>query len=627
MIPWETSSKINRYVYLCQDYSHDDDYNDDWNNRTLTSTFLPVESPSISLAEKAHPITATTAQSHVSTIATATTTSTVSTYQYRDAPTTFHRSNNKNNNNERSLPEQDAPDFPSIVRKIGQQAEEWYYNNIQQQQQQDVSDDYNERNIEQTERIHFNVCLLNYYQNGLQRIGFHSDREEIGRTTPVISISFGTPRTFYLRAKSNAMYDRTTLILQSGSLLCMKNACQQFYVHAIPKENHITTGRINLTFRCKAMDTIGERLHARQNHWLYDMMTEQQESHDANDPTYSNNTSEVNHDLLAAASQPLQKYTNPISTQGWSLSSSMRQHQQKPNNGKYNNVLSNDEDNIAIIYRPHVFGDDVLVENSTVPIEKSTIQYLIKTNLGAECYSAAEVMELFCQYDNSNSGREEEHFPSLMQIFTILARPCNLDGYVGIIRKDDDGSSHVVTIDKLESICDKVTQLLVANMRSAHHVLKYHDHFQITDCRPKNDSTSDASTAITTSIKDIDGEMIYQYCKDRLVANSLTVSTLTSRHHHQNRDQLSFRVSCERIGTGHNFRGPDIEREIGGALSEYYHEHCIPSMEDYDVNIRADVIGPMIVIGTQLNVHDLSKERHFLRYRNAVTLKVFYDIF
>ena len=45
-------------------------------------------------------------------------------------------------------------------------------------------------------------------------------------------------------------------------------------------------------------------------------------------------------------------------------------------------------------------------------------------------------------------------------------------------------------------------------------------------------------------------------------------------------------------------------------------------MEDYDVHIRADVVGTFIVIGTQINVHDLSKDRHFLRYRNAVTLKV-----
>jgi len=45
-------------------------------------------------------------------------------------------------------------------------------------------------------------------------------------------------------------------------------------------------------------------------------------------------------------------------------------------------------------------------------------------------------------------------------------------------------------------------------------------------------------------------------------------------------------------------------------------------MEDYDVNVRADVIGNVVVVGTQLNVQDLSKERHFLRFRNGVTIKV-----
>jgi hypothetical protein len=45
-------------------------------------------------------------------------------------------------------------------------------------------------------------------------------------------------------------------------------------------------------------------------------------------------------------------------------------------------------------------------------------------------------------------------------------------------------------------------------------------------------------------------------------------------------------------------------------------------MEDYDVHVRADVVGNLVVVGTQLNVHDLSKERHFLKFRNAVTIKV-----
>lgn len=62
------------------------------------------------------------------------------------------------------------------------------------------------------------------------------------------------------------------------------------------------------------------------------------------------------------------------------------------------------------------------------------------------------------------------------------------------------------------------------------------------------------------------------------------------------------------------------KREIGGALSEYY-DHIRPKMNDFDINIRVDVIATKVIIGTQLNVDDLSKGRHFLRFRNAVTIK------
>ena len=56
-------------------------------------------------------------------------------------------------------------------------------------------------------------------------------------------------------------------------------------------------------------------------------------------------------------------------------------------------------------------------------------------------------------------------------------------------------------------------------------------------------------------------------------------------------------------------------------MMEFY-TSCIPKMEDYDVNVRVDVVGNMVIVGTQLNVQDLSLDRHFLRFRNAVTVKV-----
>jgi tRNA (guanine6-N2)-methyltransferase len=59
---------------------------------------------------------------------------------------------------------------------------------------------------------------------------------------------------------------------------------------------------------------------------------------------------------------------------------------------------------------------------------------------------------------------------------------------------------------------------------------------------------------------------------------------------------------------------------MGGALSEYY-SNVKPKMNDFDINVRIDVVADNIIIGTQQNVDDLSKGRHFLRFRNAVTIK------
>ena len=55
-------------------------------------------------------------------------------------------------------------------------------------------------------------------------------------------------------------------------------------------------------------------------------------------------------------------------------------------------------------------------------------------------------------------------------------------------------------------------------------------------------------------------------------------------------------------------------------MSEFY-SHIKPRMIDFDIQIRVDVVASKVMIGTQINVDDLSKERHFLRFRNAVTIK------
>ena len=53
-----------------------------------------------------------------------------------------------------------------------------------------------------------------------------------------------------------------------------------------------------------------------------------------------------------------------------------------------------------------------------------------------------------------------------------------------------------------------------------------------------------------------------------------------------------------------------------------FYSGCKPKMEDHDIHVRADVTGYNVVIGSQLNVEDMTKNRHFLRYRNLVSIKV-----
>ena len=127
-------------------------------------------------------------------------------------------------------------------------------------------------------RVSFNTCLANFYENGHQRIGWHADREEIGRTTPIASVSLGAVRQFLIRHKAEGMTDRTAIDLEPGSVVFMENICQREYLHAVPKQTEVTKGRINLTFRCKTAETAGEEEHQRRDNWLENITQDIMES-------------------------------------------------------------------------------------------------------------------------------------------------------------------------------------------------------------------------------------------------------------------------------------------------------------------------------------------------------------
>ncbi|WP_353202847.1 alpha-ketoglutarate-dependent dioxygenase AlkB [Polynucleobacter sp.] len=102
--------------------------------------------------------------------------------------------------------------------------------------------------LEELTQSEFNSCLLNFYHDGSDGMGWHSDDEkELDANSPIASLSLGAQRKFAFRHK----VDKTTipLYLESGSVLIMHSPTQQFWQHTLLKTKTVSNPRINLTFR------------------------------------------------------------------------------------------------------------------------------------------------------------------------------------------------------------------------------------------------------------------------------------------------------------------------------------------------------------------------------------------
>ena len=100
--------------------------------------------------------------------------------------------------------------------------------------------------------VHFHGVLANWYRDGNDAMGWHSDDEpELGPAAPhdvlVASISLGALRRFLLRDKHGD--ERIELALGGGDLLVMGGSTQRWYRHSVPRERGVTMPRLNLTFR------------------------------------------------------------------------------------------------------------------------------------------------------------------------------------------------------------------------------------------------------------------------------------------------------------------------------------------------------------------------------------------
>lgn len=102
--------------------------------------------------------------------------------------------------------------------------------------------------VEDLTETTFNSCLLNLYHSGDEGMAWHSDDEKsLGKNTCIASLSFGAERKFSFKHKQTK--DSTSLILEHGSLLVMKDETQTHWLHRLPPTTLIKRPRINLTFR------------------------------------------------------------------------------------------------------------------------------------------------------------------------------------------------------------------------------------------------------------------------------------------------------------------------------------------------------------------------------------------
>ena len=96
----------------------------------------------------------------------------------------------------------------------------------------------------------YNSVLLNYYRDGNDGMGMHSDDEpELGARPAIASLSLGASRDFVMQHRHRKHIDTFKLPLPAGSLLLMQGDTQRNWRHGIRKLRRDCGARLNLTFR------------------------------------------------------------------------------------------------------------------------------------------------------------------------------------------------------------------------------------------------------------------------------------------------------------------------------------------------------------------------------------------
>ena len=100
----------------------------------------------------------------------------------------------------------------------------------------------------------FNQILVNWYENGSNYIGAHSDDiSQLIPNSPILSLSYGGTRKFRIRDKKTKKIIKD-LLLRDRMCVIMKDDFQEKFTHEIVKiggkKGLNYPSRINITFRC-----------------------------------------------------------------------------------------------------------------------------------------------------------------------------------------------------------------------------------------------------------------------------------------------------------------------------------------------------------------------------------------
>lgn len=107
--------------------------------------------------------------------------------------------------------------------------------------------------VNSREKLVYKRLLVNWYMDGTEYIGAHSDSEtQLVNNSPIYSFSFGATRDFILKSKQTT--ERRVFPLKHNTLIIMGGETQKFYKHEVPKRLRVKEPRINITMRAFAED-------------------------------------------------------------------------------------------------------------------------------------------------------------------------------------------------------------------------------------------------------------------------------------------------------------------------------------------------------------------------------------